>query len=98
MISFLVLTLVVIIGFLIMRSLIDDKRKLPPVSTPQGKRARIIAGLVLVLIVGAFILNTATGGVVGEDNVRLTLTSILIGATVVLVPLLVQWIKDKKGK
>lgn len=86
MISVLILIAAVLVGFTVMRSLVDENRKLPPASTPEGKRARVIAGLVLIMLIGAFVFLILIG-----DNTGLTLQSIVIGAVVVFAPLLIRW-------
>lgn len=45
--SLAILVIVGAVGFIIMNSMVDEDRKLPPFSTPEGKRARVIALIIL---------------------------------------------------
>lgn len=98
MFSTLVSIIVVIVGFAIINSLVDKDRRIPPASTPEGKKARLAGVLVIVACIGALALNAKTGGLAGEGNNRLLLQSIVIGIVVALVSLFVQLRKNKRNK
>jgi hypothetical protein len=94
--SLAILIAVGVVGFLIMNPVVDENRKLPPFSTPEGKRARLIGGLVLVAFIAAsiFYINS-NARLHDEDGVRRMIISSVAGVSAMLFFLVKDWKKDK---
>jgi hypothetical protein len=93
MATFIILIAVTLVGYFVMRSLADDSGRLPPASTPKGKRARVITGLVLIMLVSALVYSTVIDG-----SMPLTPQTSIVVAILVLIPLLVRWKMDGPRK
>lgn len=88
MFSVLILAMVTIAGFLVMNSLVGEDRRLPSISTIEGKRDRIICVGVLAAILTAFAYHVKWGD--GRDDVSLTATAVVIGFLAASISLLLQ--------
>ncbi|SRR6266540_934898 len=81
-----------------------ENPRLPRASSPEGKRTRIIAAVLFVVVVATFILDTVSGGLHNRANVLLSLQAIVFAVVVVLIPNLIKMnkmkkkTKDKQGK
>jgi hypothetical protein len=98
MIPFVALTIVLVVGIHAMRSLVDDKRRLPPASTPEGRRARVIVGIMLLAMVSALTLYIKNGGLTGQRSAQSIVTLVLIGSGVALISIMFQLKKEKRDK
>ncbi len=99
MLSTLILFGVVVIGIVFFKLQEGDNPKIPPTSSPKGKKTRIASGILVVIAVGALIFSTMSGGLSGDEaSKRLTFQSIIIATIVVLIPLLIRWKMKGRGK
>jgi hypothetical protein len=97
--SLAVLIIVGVVGYIIINSMVDEDRRLPPLSAPGGKRKRLIAVFILIAFIGAYVLNIMdTGTLDSADGRRGFILSSVAGGGVVLFVLAKTWKKGKKHK
>lgn len=96
-ISLTILISVVLIGYVAMNSLKGKNGRLPPLSTPEGKRGRAIMVLILILLIGTYVIYIRISGRLDDEaSVRRMLLSMAAGGGVAIFLLAKNWKKDKK--
>ena len=67
--------------------------RIPPTSTPEGKQARIVGGVILTILVAALVFQIGSGGS-NTANILTSIEAVLIGAIFAVA----RYFKSKKKK